>query len=552
MPRIVLTVNSSADGIDTSTGNGVCAAAGGLCTLRAAIMEANALGAAIIEIDSTRLINLVTGAANTDSADEGDLDITGAVILRGNGTQLQTDIADRFFDVQPGAMLILSDLWMIHDDQFLSLNGGCIRIRADSVFVGDGLVFNQCWASTGGAIGIEADRATVEVSNSVFLGNTAVNGGAIGVTSASDDGHLRVDSSEFSLNTATDGDGGAIRTTDYSLTVTNSTFQRNEAILEEIGGRGGAIFFESVSVNHKATLTHVTIVGNEAQTAGGGLYTQSNQSPLTMINSLMSDNSSFIGPDCAGSATSIALFLGTNLIGTTVGCPLVSAPTLSGSTDNTYRTVRTHPDHLMFMRPLRPTSPAIDAADATYCPATDQVGFPRPAGAGCDLGAAETLNLIRNGGFEQGCAATPWKISSTKDKVRAEVPFSGACALRMIGKASKATTPTVIKQVLKPQPGALRDGDVLTIIIPTRSLSQHVYKVRAQAVYSDGAKAILYDNEWILGSNTSYYVLTLPWDALDLQNGARTVTKIVLKISDKTTAGTWYLDDVSVLIGREK
>lgn len=35
------TVNSTADAVDANPGNGICAASGGACTLRAAIMEAN-------------------------------------------------------------------------------------------------------------------------------------------------------------------------------------------------------------------------------------------------------------------------------------------------------------------------------------------------------------------------------------------------------------------------------------------------------------------------------------------------------------------------------
>lgn len=38
------TVDSTADAVDVNPGDGVCAAASGPCTLRAAIMEANAFG----------------------------------------------------------------------------------------------------------------------------------------------------------------------------------------------------------------------------------------------------------------------------------------------------------------------------------------------------------------------------------------------------------------------------------------------------------------------------------------------------------------------------
>ena len=42
-PGAILIVNSTADGGDSAPGNGICAASGGACTLRAAIQEANAL-----------------------------------------------------------------------------------------------------------------------------------------------------------------------------------------------------------------------------------------------------------------------------------------------------------------------------------------------------------------------------------------------------------------------------------------------------------------------------------------------------------------------------
>ena len=38
---------------------------------------------------------------------------------------------------------------------------------------------------------------------------------------------------------------------------------------------------------------------------------------------------------------------------------------------------------------LLPGSPAIDAGDTSLAPATDQRGFPRPAGAAADIGAFE-------------------------------------------------------------------------------------------------------------------------------------------------------------------
>ena len=59
------TVNSLADTPDAVPGNGICADAGGLCTLRAALQEANAFaGDDTINFSVTGTINL-TGALPT-------------------------------------------------------------------------------------------------------------------------------------------------------------------------------------------------------------------------------------------------------------------------------------------------------------------------------------------------------------------------------------------------------------------------------------------------------------------------------------------------------
>ena len=80
-----LTVNSPADDLDGNPGDGLCATAGGLCTLRAAIEEANALpGADQLILPS----NLYTLSIVTELLITNDLTITGAgastTIIDGN------------------------------------------------------------------------------------------------------------------------------------------------------------------------------------------------------------------------------------------------------------------------------------------------------------------------------------------------------------------------------------------------------------------------------------------------------------------------------------
>ena len=72
---VTLTVNSTADGVDASPGNGVCATAGGQCTLRAAIQEANSregdtiafgIGGGVVTIAPTTGLPQITGPVTID------------------------------------------------------------------------------------------------------------------------------------------------------------------------------------------------------------------------------------------------------------------------------------------------------------------------------------------------------------------------------------------------------------------------------------------------------------------------------------------------------
>src|SRR5262245_49409250 len=80
------TVNSTIDAIDTAPGDGACAStASGDCTLRAAVMEANALaGDDVINLPAGIYTLTLTGA-NEDAGLTGDLDITGTVTIEGAG-----------------------------------------------------------------------------------------------------------------------------------------------------------------------------------------------------------------------------------------------------------------------------------------------------------------------------------------------------------------------------------------------------------------------------------------------------------------------------------
>jgi len=77
---VFFAVNVTTDDVDDTPGDGLCQTSSGDCTLRAAVMEANALGGAdTINIPILGTIKLTRAGTGEDGAVNGDLDITGDV-----------------------------------------------------------------------------------------------------------------------------------------------------------------------------------------------------------------------------------------------------------------------------------------------------------------------------------------------------------------------------------------------------------------------------------------------------------------------------------------
>ena len=205
-------VNNAADVPDSFPGDGICNPVNGLhgtCTLRAAIMEANALGQTHIIALATDFYSLSNVGENEDNALTGDLDIKATIKII-NGTQnpplIDGNLTDRIFDIHSGGHLTLENI----DLAFGSANtpftarGGAVRVRG------------------GGRLDMEASR--------VFL-NTASIGGAI-----YNDGRVAIRDSQFSNNAMlvdqvqpTFSNGAAILNRG-GLTVASSSFISNGKI----------------------------------------------------------------------------------------------------------------------------------------------------------------------------------------------------------------------------------------------------------------------------------------------------------------------------------
>lgn len=111
------TVNTTSDARDTVPGDGVCSAFGlvpaGRCSLRAAIMEANAQGGSHTIVLPEGVYQLDEAGNDEDQAVTGDLDIRADITLQNDSelTPLLTQsVGDRFFEVHPGARLALGNI----------------------------------------------------------------------------------------------------------------------------------------------------------------------------------------------------------------------------------------------------------------------------------------------------------------------------------------------------------------------------------------------------------------------------------------------------------
>lgn len=117
-----LLVDTESDAVDANPGDGVCATALGECTLRAAIMEANASkGADSIELPAGAYALQLPGSGE-DAAATGDLDVLDDLEIHGAGSDVTLVSGaglDRVFDVVSSG-LVITRLTLDH----LSVVGG--------------------------------------------------------------------------------------------------------------------------------------------------------------------------------------------------------------------------------------------------------------------------------------------------------------------------------------------------------------------------------------------------------------------------------------------
>ena len=98
------TVNTQADTPDANLSDGICADASGNCSLRAAVMESNAIGGTHEILLPDGLYTLTIAGQGEDQSATGDLDLNADIILVGTsvmGTIINADSLDRAFHIFP-------------------------------------------------------------------------------------------------------------------------------------------------------------------------------------------------------------------------------------------------------------------------------------------------------------------------------------------------------------------------------------------------------------------------------------------------------------------
>jgi CSLREA domain-containing protein len=446
---LLLIVNNSADVPDANPGDGICETApgNGVCTLRAAIQEANAHASVdTIQLQANTTYTLTrVGADNT--ALNGDLDIYDHVNIVGAGPTTIIDgngdvVGESVFQIlcvggagancgggtSPPSIVNISNLTIRHGKSYR--RGGAIdnvgTLTLDNCVISDnrvvsatgdfgGGIYNEGTLTltntvvsnnmtgfltpAGGGVYHSASSKVLTITNSTISGNSTPGfGGGIFVHGAAN-----LTGSTVSGNTA--GTGGGISVDSYGeLVAVNSTISGNYS-----NGDGGGLHSASYAELFNVTVTeNLANADDSGSGKGGGVANVG--SLLELTNSIVANNEVDIPgvpfplldlDDCSGAIQSVQNNIMSQVSAThctVTGNYIAADPKLGPLQANGGPT----PTHALLQG-----SPAIDGAVGSNCPdksgnplKTDQRGIARPYGAVCDIGAYEAADIIFQNGFQ--------------------------------------------------------------------------------------------------------------------------------------------------------
>ncbi|HMC78291.1 MAG TPA: FG-GAP-like repeat-containing protein [Vicinamibacterales bacterium] len=312
------TVTKTAD-----TNDGAC---NGDCSLREAIVAANALaGADRVILGSGLTYTLTRGPADAPGAmveGTGDLDITGALTIEGNGSTIDAGGSinenlglDRVLDIEGSFSVTINNLTIAGGVArgFLSLGGGVYIRQATVTFNNCAVVSNRTAVENNSAIepaardaggGIAAVGgftpgtgaivlAVITLNSTTVAGNSGASGGGLLCVHC----QLWMTNSTVNGNVSASGDGGGAALFGHASTamVNGGALTGNTA-----ASRGGAFavpFGDHAEVN----ITRSRILSNAAAT-GSGIFNNLTGSAITAVNNWWGCNA---GPGLAGAGCAV-------------------------------------------------------------------------------------------------------------------------------------------------------------------------------------------------------------------------------------------------------
>jgi CSLREA domain-containing protein len=343
------TVNSLLDTADASVGNGVCLTAGGVCTLRAAIQEANA-----------------TAAADTILFQPG---LSGEIVL----SSAMPNISFPLTITGPGATVIsVRGIGGTTSRTFNVTNAASATISGLTVTNSAGAIWNT---STGTVIVRE-----MIIRNNVFtsaMSNTSANG------------TMRIE------NTASINNGGGSFTrgaaSSGSMTIVNSTISGNSNSGGPTSVGAGVIAIGTAS---SIQIINSTIAGNSS--AGGANIALANGGRATLSNTIL--GSPIVSGNCGTVGGGTFFSSGFNLVSDN-SCPLAGSSDLL-NTNPQLGTLSADYTNTTPVITLNSNSPALNSGSNAICATAstvnnrDQRGIPRPQFGICDRGALEHQEVL--------------------------------------------------------------------------------------------------------------------------------------------------------------
>ena len=262
--RRTFIVESTADEVDASPGDGLCASdGGGFCTLRAAVQESNAQSGPCEILLSPGTYALTRTGASEDAAATGDLDVFADVAIRGlaPGVIVDGNLTDRVFEIFDYDDVDSSLENLIITRGLVDGRGGGISarltLRPSALRIDECGVWDNTATAAGGGIDVGGGWELTVRGSVVRNNQTSGGGGGLSNVTAGLYGGANLDDSTFSENSA-GGSGGGMLIAEQSVTIVGVTIDGNEAG----GGGGGVLLAEgNLVVRDSRIINNVSISG---------------------------------------------------------------------------------------------------------------------------------------------------------------------------------------------------------------------------------------------------------------------------------------------------